>query len=121
MTHSRTSNERVSAQVLTDLRVLSKGASAVIRGELLAKLLDEIDRLNKWADDFSNRQLEERRTGEEYQRELRAEIERLRAAVCVLCERDGGVCAMGTHEAEDDPCTAENCSTMRAVGRAHSS
>ena len=103
----------------------------------------EIERLNKWADGFADRQLEERRTAEAYQRELRAEIDRLRAelkaateseyafcverdqlraevgklraAVCVLCERDGGVCAMGTHEADDDPCTPENCSTMRAV------
>ncbi len=47
--------------------------------------------------------------------QLRAEVERLRTAVTVLCERDGGVCAMGTHEADDDPCTPENCSTMRAV------
>lgn len=38
---------------------------------------DEIERLNKWAVGFSDRQLEERRTGEAYQRELRAEIERL--------------------------------------------
>lgn len=52
----------------------------------------EVRRLNEWADGFSDRQLEERRTGEEYQRELyrakvsaerqlsevRAENERLR-------------------------------------------
>ena len=37
----------------------------------------EIERLNKWADGFADRQLEERRTAEAYQRELRAEIERL--------------------------------------------
>lgn len=43
------------------------------------------------------------------------EIFRLRAALAVACEKNGGVCAMGTHEAESDPCTHENCSTMRDV------
>jgi hypothetical protein len=46
---------------------------------------------------------------------METEIERLRAALAVACERNGGVCAMGTNEAESDPCTPENCSTMRAV------
>lgn len=34
----------------------------------------EVDRLNNWADGFSDRQLEERRTCEMYERELRAKI-----------------------------------------------
>lgn len=43
------------------------------------------------------------------------EIERLRSIIAFLCERKGGVCAMGTWEAGDDPCTLENCSTLRAL------
>lgn len=37
----------------------------------------EIKRLNDWADGFSDAQLKERQTGEEYKRELRAQIESL--------------------------------------------
>lgn len=40
----------------------------------------EIQRLNKWAGEFSNRQIEERRTGELYQNELKARIAELEAA-----------------------------------------
>lgn len=40
-------------------------------------LCNEFERLNEWADGFSDAQLKERVTGEEYQRELRTEIERL--------------------------------------------
>ena len=50
------------------------------------RLRAEVERLNKWADSFSDSQLEERRTGEQYQRELRAEVERLRSAPhCPTC------------------------------------
>jgi|SRR5579862_1004710 len=42
-------------------------------------LREEVERLNKWADDFSDAQLKERQTAEEYQRELRAERGSLRA------------------------------------------
>lgn len=38
---------------------------------------DEIERLNLRADGMTDAALKERRTGEEYQRELRGEIERL--------------------------------------------
>jgi hypothetical protein len=39
-------------------------------------LLAELDRLNKWADGFSDAQLKERATGEAYQRELRDKLDR---------------------------------------------
>ncbi|HET9109074.1 MAG TPA: hypothetical protein VFN79_18000 [Steroidobacteraceae bacterium] len=52
----------------------------------IERLRAEVERLNKWADSFSDSQLEERRTGEQYQRELRAEIERMRSAPhCPTC------------------------------------
>ena len=47
----------------------------------------EIDRLNKWADEFSNAQIKERQTGEMYQRELRITIEQQAAKIAKLEER----------------------------------
>ena len=44
----------------------------------LAAALAEVKRLNEWADGMTDAALKERQTGEMYQRELRAEIERLR-------------------------------------------
>ena len=41
---------------------------------LCEKQAQEIERLNKWADSFSDAQIKERQTGEMYQRELRSEI-----------------------------------------------
>ena len=52
----------------------------------------EIERLNKWADGFADRQLEERRTAEAYQRELRAEIDRLRAELKAATESEYAFC-----------------------------
>jgi len=58
--------------------------AATIRALLAERdlALQEVKRLNDWADGFSNAQLEERRTGELYQRELRAERDALKA-LCV--------------------------------------
>lgn len=47
----------------------------------LPALLAEIDRLNEWADGFSDAQMKERQTGEQYQRELRAKAESVKATV----------------------------------------
>ena len=47
----------------------------------------EIDRLNKWADEFSNAQIKERQTGEMYQRELQATIDQQAAKIAKLEER----------------------------------
>jgi len=44
----------------------------------LSAALAEVKRLNEWADGMTDAALKERQTGEMYQRELRAEIERLR-------------------------------------------
>lgn len=44
----------------------------------LAAALAEVKRLNEWADGMTDAALKERQTGEMYQRELRAEIGRLR-------------------------------------------
>lgn len=46
----------------------------------------EIERLNKWADGFSDAQLKERQTGEAYQRELRSERDTLAAQNAALRE-----------------------------------
>lgn len=44
--------------------------------KVCAPLLAEIERLNKWADGFSDAQIKERQTGEAYQRELRERAEK---------------------------------------------
>ena len=62
------------------------------------RLRAEVERLNKWADSFSNSQLEERRTGEQYQRELRAEVERLRAALETAAKRFDYIAAAAPRE-----------------------
>lgn len=49
----------------------------------------EIERLNKWADGMTDIALKERATGDAYQKELRATIERLKAAcnwTCFHCD-----------------------------------
>lgn len=76
--------------------------------------VDEIERLRSERDTAR----EALRISESYVRELsdfRVEGARLRALVAYLCERHhgAGVCGMGTHEAHSNPCTPENCSTMR--------
>lgn len=54
-------------------------------------LANEVERLNKWADGFSDRQLKERASGEEYQRELRVQIAILQHFV------DGGIIEYAYH------------------------
>ena len=53
----------------------------------LAAALAEVKRLNEWADGMTDAALKERQTGEMYQRELRAEIERLRQQQDELARR----------------------------------
>lgn len=90
--------QRVVAELKLDIsdpltRLLAKACALLdqrddLRRELSAALA-EVKRLNEWADGMTDAALKERQTGEMYQRELRAEIERLRQQQDELARRAG--------------------------------
>lgn len=68
---------------------LSVSSSAVSRRavEAIAELRAEVARLNQWADGMTDAAMKERATGEMYQRELRARVEKAEADVTRLTEQ----------------------------------
>lgn len=73
------SNEH-SKEIVALMNSLTEEKAARVKAE------NEVARLNKWADGFSDAQIKERQTGEIYQRELRAELEANRQ-LALLIER----------------------------------
>lgn len=70
---------------LADARALARDGWTVKDSEMscvIVELCDEVERLQKWADSFSDAQLKERATGEAYQAELRQRAERAEATRC---------------------------------------
>ncbi len=51
------------------------GSDFYLAANIVTNAADEIERLNKWADGFSDAQLQERANAEAYQRELREALE----------------------------------------------
>lgn len=68
-------NDKPLPERLAEIRVrLTYSPDLLCTRDEIDLLFAEIDRLNKWADGFSDAQMKERRTGEEYQRELKAQV-----------------------------------------------
>ena len=79
----------------------------------LSAALAEVKRLNEWADGMTDAALKERQTGEMYQRELRAEIERLRQQQDELARR-AGLAMWGVGACLNKPDTSAIIARVRA-------
>lgn len=87
MTDPQQITDQELAEIRAELETELCHADPVLYKDMARKLLAaldaakaEIERLNEWADGFSDRQMEERRTGEAYQNELKARIAELQKA-----------------------------------------